>query len=653
MDHMYGWMGKILRVNLSNSEITEFPTGPYAERFLGGRGIASRIYLETVDPKVRPFDPGNRLIFMTGPLVATGAQGASRLSVAGKSPMTFPEGYCYGNIGGFVGAELKKAGFDGVVVEGSASKPVYLWISDQKAELRDAASLWGQGVYRVRDLLRETHGKKIRFITTGVSGERKVRTATIVADHDSACSAGFGAVMGSKNLKALAIMGSGMPRVADNDKLRELNRYAVHISKRFRLSIPPTLIGSPMGASVVEVIGKGSCYQCGIECIRGLYRAANGKEGYRKCQAMEVYMPWQYSRKDEPVETFFDAPTLCNDYSLCTFEVRNIINWLYACYQSGALSEEEIGLPLSKIGTREFLERLLHAIAYREGFGDILAEGLVRAGEKVSDRARAMFTRSIAPIGEGDLDPPRAFVAHALLYAMEPRIHMPLRHELAFLRANWVMHIRFPDLSPVTGEAFRAAAKLFFGSEEAADLSTYEGKALAAKKTQDRTYLKDSLGFCDFAWPIMVSFNTPDYVGDPTLEAKIFSAVTGWPGEQLDQFAERIFTLQRAILAREGWKGAESDTIPEYNFTEPLETDSLGREIIYPGPDGEIISTRGNMLDREKFIAMRKEYYRLRGWDPETGLPLPETLARLQLSDLAPVFAGQSVGREKGSIPDR
>lgn len=633
---MHGWMGKILKIDLSHSEITEFPAGPYAERFLGGRGIASRIYWETVPPGAEAFDPENRLIFMTGPLVATGAQGASRLAVVSKSPMAFPEKYCYGNIGGFVGPELKKAGFDGVVVEGCAPGPVYVWIHDNKAELRDASSLWGQGVYRVRRLLQQAHGKKVRFITTGVAGERKVRTAVLVADHDSTASAGFGAVMGSKNLKALAIMGSGKPSVADPDGLKELNRYTIRISKRFRQSLQPGFAGHE---EVVKVIGKGRCYQCGLECMRGQYRTSNGRVGFRKCQSMEVYLPWKYSRRDEPVDTFFDAPTLCNDHGLCTFEIRNIINWLYTCYQSGCLTEEETGLPLSKIGTREFLETLLHSIAYREGFGDILAEGLIRAGERVPDRARAMFTRSVVPIGQGDLSPARAYVAHALLSAMEPREHRPLLHEITFLMTRWRVHLKNPHLSQVSSKVFRAIAKAFWGSEEAAALRSYQGKALAAKKIQDRTYLKDSLGLCDFAWPIMDSFNTPDHVGDPTLEAKIFSAVTGLSEKGLDRYAERIFALQRAILVQEGWKGVESDSIPDYNFTEPLERDTVGRELTIPGPGDELDSAEGNILDPAQFIAMRKEYYRLRGWNPETGLPYPETWAALGLDDVATRFS--------------
>jgi aldehyde:ferredoxin oxidoreductase len=642
---MYGWMGKILHVNLSNSEITQFQTGPYANLYLGGRGIASRIYWEKVKPKIEAFDPENWLIFMTGPLVATGVHGASRLSVVAKSPMTLPEGYCYGNIGGFVGPELKKAGFDGIVVEGCAPKPMYLWIHDNEAELLDASSLWGQNVYQVRDHLHRAHGEKVKIITTGVAGEKRVRTAVLVASHDSTVSAGFGAVMGSKNLKALVIRGTGKPSVAEIDKLKELNRYTKYISKRFRLSTPPSLIGHE---PVVECIGKGDCYQCGLECIRGRYKTTSGKEGYRKCQSMEVYMPWKFSKKDESVDTFFDGPTLCNEYSICTFEVRNIIEWLYVCYRSGYLTEEETGLPLSEIGTREFLERLLHLIAYRQGFGDILAEGLIRAGKKVSGLARDMLTHAVVPIGWGDWQPPRAFVAHGLLNAMEPRMHMPLLHQMSHLRARWQAHLAQPHLSPVTSKVFRAAAKLFWGSEEAANLSSYEGKALAAKKIQDRMYMIESLGLCSFAWPIMDSLNTPDHVGDPTLEAKIFCAVTGNPGEELEQYAERIVNLQRAILVREGWKVPESDSIPEYNFTEPLTTDPIGRELVIPGPGEGVMSTVGNILDRERFMGLLKEYYRLRGWDSETGLPRAETLEALGLGDLATTFLAKETECENG-----
>jgi len=634
---MYGWIGKILHIDLNSGKTSTIPTQAYAGRFLGGRGVASRIYWETVAPQVDAFAPENRLIFMTGPLVATGVQGASRMSVVGKSPMTYPEGYCYGNIGGFVGAELKRAGFDGVIIDGQAPMPVYLSIHNGKVELLDASSLWGKGVYEVADILKQTHGDRSKFITTGVAGEKRVRTAVIVASHNSAATAGFGAVMGSKNLKALVVRGTGKPSVAEQENLKELNRYTIKISKRVRLAIPPHITATGYG-HLLEVIGKGGCYQCGLECIRGFYRYGKKLEGYRKCQAMEYYLPWKYSREDEPVDTVFDAPTLANDYSIGTFELESMIDWLYACYQSGSLTEQETGLPLSKIGTREFLEKLLHSIAYRQGFGDILAEGLVRAGEKVSAKARAMFGHSVAAIGQHDLAPPRAIVAHALLYPMEPRIHQPIIHEISFVNGAWSMNRFRPGTTPVTTKVFHDIARKFWGSDEAGDLSSYERKALAAKLIQNRTYIKDSLGLCDFGWPITYSFTTPDHVGDPDLEARLFTAVTGVAGQEVDRYAERIANQQRAILVREGWRVTETDFPLEFNFTEPIQTGPRGQKMMVPGPGEEAVDVTGNTLDRAKFISMLKEYYRLRGWDEKTGLPRPETLIDLGLDDLIPGF---------------
>jgi aldehyde:ferredoxin oxidoreductase len=512
-------------------------------------------------------------------------------------------------------------------------KPAYLWIHDNEAELLDASWLWGQGAYRTGEMLQQAHGEKVRFLTTGVAGERRVRTAVIFASHECASSAGFGAVMGAKNLKALAVRGTGKPAVAEPDKLRELNRYITKISKRIRLSMPPAVVATHHD-HLLEVIGKGGCYQCGLECIRGLYRYAHRLEGYRKCQSQQCYLPWKYGREDEPIKTFFDAPTLANDYSICTWELENMLDWLYACYQSGVLTEKETGLPLSKIGTREFLEKLLHSIAYREGFGDVLAEGLVRAGEKVSDKARAKFSYNLAPIGTADLFPPRAFVVHALLYPMEPRVHHNVLHETAWVNIAWSLNQIQPDLSPVTAKVVHGIAKAFWGSDEAGDFTSYEGKALAAKKIQNRTCNRDSLGLCDFAYPITYSFNTPDHVGDPDIEAKIFTAVTGIASEELDQYGERIFNLQRLILLREGRRVPEADFPPEYNFTEPLLAISHFEEMTVLGPGGNAVDVADKVLDRNRFTNMLKEYYHLRGWDEETGLPLAETLVALGLDDL-------------------
>ncbi len=633
---MYGWVGKILHVDLSRSEITQFPTQPYAGKYLGGRGIGARLYWEKVKPETGAFDPENCLIFMTGPIVATGAQGATLTSVVGKSPATIPEGYCYGNLTGFVGAELKKAGFDGVVITGRASRPVYLFIEDGRAELRDAAGLWGQNGYETGRRLEQAHGERTRFITIGAAGEHLVRTAVALASHDCTVSAGFGAVLGSKKLKAIAIRGSGQIGVADRERLHELNRYTFKISKRLRLSMPPRMEGTEK-ENLLEVIGKGNCHLCGLECVAGVYRYGKKAElvGHRKCQSVEYYLPWTYSRTDEPVETFFEAPVMANDCGFETWEMQSIIDWLYDCYKAGALTEEATGLPLARIGTRDFLEKLMHAIAYREGFGDILAEGLFRAGEKVPAAARALFRPTVAPIGHNYIFSPRAYTIMALLYPPEPRVHHLNYHDIVFVHVAWNHERMKPGSTGITTKEVHKIAGIFWGSEAAGDFPSYEGKALAAKIIQNRTYLKEMLGLCDWAYPISYSFNTPDHMGDPNIEGKLCTAVTGLPGEDLDHYAERVYNLQRLILLREGRKVPEADYPLEYNFTERLPSlSAVG--LMVPGPGDSAVDMTGNRLDRDKFTAMLKEYYALRGWDEETGQPRPETLAALDIADLIP-----------------
>ncbi|MFA5307940.1 MAG: aldehyde ferredoxin oxidoreductase N-terminal domain-containing protein [Dehalococcoidales bacterium] len=636
---MNGWMGKILQVNLSTGTISEIDTRPYADKYLGGRGIGVGLYWEKVKPETGAFDPENCLIFTTGPIVGSSAQGATLTSVVGKSPATIPEGFCYGNLTGFVGAELKKAGYDGLVVEGKASRPTYIFIEDGRAELRDAAGLWGQNGYRTGELLEQIHGAKTRFIAIGAAGEHLVRTAVALASHDCTVSAGFGAVMGSKNLKAIAIRGSGKVEVADLEKLHELNRYTIKISKRVRLSIPPRIEHTKY-AELLEVIGKGNCYLCGLECVAGVYRYGKKLIGHRKCQSVEYYLPWVYGQEDEPIETFFNAPVMANDYGFDSWEMTNIIEWLYAGYRTGALTEAETGLPLSRIGTAEFLEKLMRAIAYREGFGDILAEGLVRAGEKISPKARALFPPTLAPIGANYAFSPRTFPIMALLYPPEPRVHHVNYHDIAFVHIAWSIEQQQPGVTGVTGPLVHRIAREFWGSDTAGDFSSYEGKALAAKIIQHRTYLKEMLGLCDWGYPISYSFNTPDHMGDPDIEAKICTAVTGIPGEELDIYAERVYNLQRLILLREGRQTPAADYPMDFIFTEP-QRGMPGAGIMVPGPGDSAVDMVGNKLDRDKFTAMLKEYYTLRGWDEETGLPRAETLAALGLGDMAKALAVQ------------
>jgi aldehyde:ferredoxin oxidoreductase len=627
---IYGWCGKILKIDLSELRISELKTMDYADRFLGGRGIATRIYWEEVRPSVRAFDPENHLIFMTGPLGATGAQGASRFEVVGKSPMLMPEGFCYGNLGGFFGPHLKKAGYDGVVISGRSAKPVYLWIHDGEAQILDGSSLWGKGVYEVRGILKKWHGKNVRFVTTGVAGENMCRSANLMTDNEGSATGGFGAVLGSKNLKAVAVLGTESPLVAKAEELKELNKLTIHLNKR-----DPLL--APFPEEQVRRTGQSSCFQCGLDCkYRNSFRTASGKNVVRKCQSMFVYFPWVLGRPGESMETAVDATGICNDLSICTMEMYNVVQWLDTCYRSGYLTDKQTGLDISKLGTREFFENLANMIARREGFGDILAEGLLRAGEKLGEKARAHFSNEVSGVGDGASYSAREYLMNGLLYALEPRQPIAMLHEISWLTGLWVMNQADPKSSPVTSEVFRAAATKFWGSEKAWDLNTHEGKAMAAAKIIDRTYVKDSLLLCDSVWPLMVSWNTPDHVGDPTLESRIFSAVTGIETDEagLHQYGERIFNLQRCVLLREGRRPKVDDVPEEFNFVDPVETVFMNPDVIVPGPGEEVISRKGQTLDRDVFEEMRKEFYELRGWDSESGLQKAETLERLGLSDL-------------------
>jgi aldehyde:ferredoxin oxidoreductase len=630
MKKIFGWCGKIIKVDLSHGRITELNTMDYADRFLGGRGIASRIYWEEVGSDVSAFDPENRLIFMTGPLEATGVQGASRFEVVGKSPMLLPEGFCYGNLGGFFGPYLKRAGYDGIVIRGRSAKPVYLWINDGKAQILDASMLWGKGVYAVQDMLKAAHGKNVRSVTTGIAGENMCRSANLMTDNEGSATGGFGAVMGSKNLKAIAVLGSASPLVADPEALKELNRLAIHLNRREPLFVP-------FPQDQVRRTGRSSCFQCGLDCVmRNAFRTASGKAVVRKCQSMFVYFPWVAGRPGESMETAVEATGICNDLSICTMEMANIIHWLTACYRSGYLTDRETGLDISKLGTREFFENLAGMIARREGFGAILAEGLLRAGEQLGAEAKDHFSNEVSGVGDGATYSAREYLTNGLLYALEPRQPIAMLHEISRLTGMWVMNRKDPKSSPVTSDVFRGAAAKFWGHAKAWDLTTHDGKAMAAAKIMDRTLVKDSLVLCDSSWPLMVSWNTADRVGDPRLESRIFTAVTGIQTDEagLNEYGERIFNLQRAILLREGRRPKEDDALAEFNFTDPVQTVFMNPEVIVPGPGAEVISRKGRTLDRNAFEAMRREFYELRGWNADSGLQKVQTLERLGLSDL-------------------
>ena len=314
-----------------------------------------------------------------------------------------------------------------------------------------------------------------------------------------------------------------------------------------------------------------------------------------------------------------------------------MIMWLSRCHKAGILTDENTGIPLSKLGSIEFIETLVEKISLRDGFGDILAHGLERAADLVGKGSRDLITDYVSKAGYGSEYCPRMYIVSSLLYAMEPRLPIQQVHELGVPLFSWLAWAGKAEGAYLSSEVFRKVAKRFWGSELAADFSTYEGKALATVKIQDREFAKESLILCDWMWPITHVKHSDDHMGDPTLESRILSAVTGRDVDEegLYRIGERVFNLQRAILSREGHAGREADVLPEPFYSRPLRWSVQDAECLAPGKDGETISRKGAVVNREQFERMKDEYYELRGWDVATGLQNKAKLRDLGLGEVA------------------
>jgi len=621
----FGYAGKLLRVDLSSRTVNEIPTLDYAERFLGGRGIAARIYWEEVPPECGAFDPENRLIFALGPMAGVPMIGGSRWGVFGKSPTPVPERFCYGNLGGRWGAELKFTGYDGIVIQGKSGKPVYLLISDGKAELKDASDLWGKGALRTRDVLKTELGEKTRIVAIGPAGENLVTTATVLADNDASGSGGMGAVMGSKKLKAIAVRGSEKKvNIAHPDRLRELAQFIRNTGKG----------NLPAWGMDFMVYGpntrKEPCYGCLGNCLRIKYSGENGITGKYMCQSRFFYYAWALGYYCAENDVPFYAVKLCDEYGLDTWTLQTLLEWLCPCFAAGLLTEEETGVPISQIGSAEFIEKLVRMISLREGFGDILALGRDRAAEKIGSEA-------VALIKPADAYEPRMYIHNAMIYPFETREPIQQVHEVGLTMAQWASWAKGDTNVHINTDVLRNIARQFWGGEVNADFTTYEGKALAAKLIQDRQYVKEALMLCDWIYPMLEVRNTEDHLGDPTLESRLVSAVIGKEYDEgsLNRVGERLFNLQRAILLREGHRALADDKLPDNWHNEPYQGHVVDPDCLVPGKNGELVSRKGAMIGWEDFVKMRSEFYELRRWDVASGRQTREQLKEIGLEDIA------------------
>ena len=630
----FGYAGRILLVDLSSRRIETLPTSDYADRFVGGRGMATRLYWDHVPPRAGALDPENALVLATGPLAGVPVIGGSRLFVCGKSPATSPEHFTYCNMGGDWAVRLKSAGFDVVLLQGRAERPSFLLIRDGGAQLADASDLWGQGAIQVREALAARLGIETSVVAIGPAGENRATQSCLIASSDAAGGAGMGAVLGSKNLKAVVVQGPRRrTRAARPEEMQELSGY-------FRRIITPSPMATAGGVDL-RIAGpqsrKAPCFGCLGDCLRWDYQSKVGRRGKFMCLSATFYQPMAEMVYGRDYEVPFRANKLCDEYGLDTMAVTLVLVWMIRCLRDGILTDESTGIPISRVGSVEFIETLVRKIALREGFGDLLARGVEAAAGSVGPAAVQKLTPLLARAGLPTAIDARLYPMVWLLLAMEPKLPLGHTHEITRLVLRWIQWRRGDKDGYVSNDVIRRIARRCWGSEAAGDLSGTEGMALAARMVQDREYAEDCLVLCGFLWPVMDSQFTEDHLGDPSLESRLLSAVTGRHLDEagLARAGERVFNLNRAVLLREGHRGAEDDRLPDHWHTAPLKFDLTNPDLLLPGKGDEAVSMKGKVVDRSEFEAMKREYYALRRWEPATGRPTASTLRTLGLADVA------------------
>lgn len=652
MAKLYGWAGKILRVDLTTSKITDVDTSNYVPQFIGGSGVCAKIAWDEISPSVKAFDANNKIIFMTGPMAGTLAPSAGRADVALISPLTYPgEYYARSNFGGHWAAELKFAGYDGVIVEGKASKPVWIWINDGKAEIRDATKYWGLGLYSVQEAIRNDLGSEEPcIVAVGPAGENLVRCSGIATDNGNFASwAGSGAVMGSKKLKAIAVQGTGGVEVA---KPKEFTDYALWMRRLLRrpeakppcqierLSLHRTGQGGEDNIAFIRehTIKAAGCVGCPTSC-RPMYKTPGGVQSAisQWCAAV-WYGSEDAAKHGRQTVVSLKATGLRDELGIDARDVYLIVSWLQACYKDGTLTPAKTGITMDDLGEYEWAERLCNMIAYRKGFGDTLAEGMARACDSLGGIGRQSFyvTSCMADWWQHPYQP-SMYPVSALLAATDVTVRMGLAH-------SWGREVMYKhqdhsgNAGWVTIDEFVNGLKAIFGRSDIinhTDDAYYEpNKAWLAKWFEDfKTATCEGMEFCDFISPNFWSWysDKPNRISySPDGEAKLFSLATGieWDTKTMMKAGERIRNMERAIMVRAG-RRRNNDTLDDRYFTMAFKD--------FPGTtnaDGQLVK-QTRTLDRTKFESLKDAYYTERGWDLKTGIPTRAKLEELGMKDVA------------------
>lgn len=649
-----GYAGKILKVDLTAGEFSYLNTADYAKDYIGGRAIAQRLYWEMVKPDTPAFAPDNCLIFMTGVLTGTGAPSSARMTLVGKSPATYPReiNFCSNMAGGF-GPALKREGYDGLIITGKSERPVYLLIQNGTPELRDAADLlWGLDTYAAKDCLWRRHGKKSEIMTIGQAGENLVREAIIQSSAlNSFSQGGFGAVMGSKLLKAVVAVGKGEVRVANPEELlavmkntitkiskKETEEGKIHQFRNMYGQMPTFLTQEcEQGKAWMHAA---ACDSCALACMTGYKYLDGAGAGVMKCSiGAGLYNKGEFSAETmEAAATGALVPMLGRDSLLSNplwekygvnahfLEMfsQGLKGLLYKLIDAGILTEENTGLPLNMIGKPIFAQELLKKVVFRENaFGNDMAEGPARFCEKWGPSAMKLWHENYYE-GEATLNVSQYTIKNGgegnmpdnLCRASGVRIREVLGGYMFYgtLESHDKLDPCYSDRE-LLNKIRRRVAKKFIGIESACDdPDDYEHAPVLARYVLCQQEIMDMLGQCAFVYPILYSNYTEDLTGE-LVAAQLLNAVTGeaYTEEELSQvYSMRAIALERAIMAREG-RVRKEDKNPDVMFTD-----------------------HGGVYDRASFNHSLVEFYKVMQWDEATGYLKASELARLGLEDLVP-----------------
>jgi aldehyde:ferredoxin oxidoreductase len=600
----HGYAGRILDVDLTAGTLSTIALDPvWADAFIGGKGLGAQLLTERLAPGCDPLSEDNVLVLATGPLTGTLAPASGRCVVCTKSPLTGL--WLDANCGGFLGPELKMAGWDALVVHGRAPAPALLVIEDGSCRLEPADSLWGRDTFTVHRSIKERLGEEFRVAAIGEAGEKRVLLANIISEYRAFGRGGAGAVMGSKNLKAVAARGTGAVSLADphgfmrawREAMNELaidpeagggrqdygtnvilscmNESGIHPVRNFQK-------GVFAGASMVNeesirdyYVRHRACFGCPIHCSK-IARVPRGKYQGTVVEGPEYEDVWSFGAQCENTDigAIIQAEYLCDLYGLDGISVGNTIGFLMECLQRGLLAPEEVGFPMG-FGDHEAMIQAIHLMGRGEGPGALWGEGTRRLSRRIrGSEELAMHVKGL----ELPAYDPRGSTGMALAYATSDRGGCHLR--------AW----------PIGAE--------LLSSENRMDPFSKEFKAEFVKTQQDLFTVLNAAGMCLFAMPALGMRQITQFLGAATGRDGLSSA------EAIMVAGERVNNLVRLFNLREGLT-ADQDTLPRRFLTQPLAE----------GP------CRGRVVDLAPLL---REYYTVRGWDAR-GVPTDRKLRELNL----------------------